>query len=52
MTWNIVSDSSCDLRATSFHSDSVRFETVPLRIQVGEQTFYSGQPFSNGYALV
>ena len=39
MTWNIVSDSSCDLRATSFHSDSVRFETVPLRIQVGEQTF-------------
>ena len=35
MAWNIVSDSSCDLRMTGFESDSIRFETVPLRIQVG-----------------
>ena len=39
MTWNIVSDSSCDLRMSSFQSERVRFETVPLRIQVGEREF-------------
>ena len=39
MTWNIVSDSSCDLRMASFESDRVRFETVPLRLQVGEREF-------------
>ncbi len=39
MTWNIVSDSSCDLRMGGFTSDLVRFETVPLRLQVGEREF-------------
>jgi DegV family protein with EDD domain len=39
MIWNIVSDSSCDLRVSSFQSDRVRFETVPLRIQVGSAEF-------------
>lgn len=39
MTWNIVSDSSCDLRMASFESGRVRFETVPLRLQVGEREF-------------
>ena len=39
MIWNIVSDSSCDLRMSQFSSESVRFETVPLRIQVGEREF-------------
>lgn len=39
MIWNIVSDSSCDLLMKDFESDRVRFETVPLRIQVGEQEF-------------
>ena len=39
MTWNIVSDSSCDLRMAAFESERVRFETVPLRIQVGEREF-------------
>ena len=34
MMWNIVSDSSCDLRMAGWDSPSVRFETVPLRIQV------------------
>ena len=37
MTWNIVSDSSCDMRISDFQSEKVRFEIVPLRIQVGEQ---------------
>ena len=37
MMWNIVSDSSCDLRMAGWDSPSVRFETVPLRIQVGTQ---------------
>ena len=39
MIWNIVSDSSCDLKMSSFESDRVRFETVPLIIQVGEREF-------------
>ena len=39
MIWNIVSDSSCDLKMSSFESDTVRFETVPLTIQVGEREF-------------
>ena len=39
MTWNIVSDSSCDLLMKDFASDLVRFETVPLRLQVGELEF-------------
>ena len=39
MIWNIVSDSSCDLLMSAFQSDLVRFETVPLRIQVGNQEF-------------
>ena len=39
MVWNIVSDSSCDLQSRDFTSDRVRFELVPLRIQVGEREF-------------
>jgi len=39
MVWNIVSDSSCDLKTTDFESDTVRFETVPLRLLVGEKEF-------------
>lgn len=39
MIWNIVSDSSCDLRMSDFTSSQVRFETVPLRLQVGEREF-------------
>ena len=39
MIWNIVSDSSCDLKRSGLSSDRVRFETVPLRVQVGEREF-------------
>lgn len=39
MLWNIVNDSSCDMLMSAFKSDSVRFETVPLRIQVGDREF-------------
>ena len=39
MVWNIVSDSSCDLRMCDFVSEKVLFETVPLRLQVGEREF-------------
>ena len=46
MTWNLVSDSSCDLRVSSFHSGSVRFTSVPLHIQVGEQTFVDDDSLS------
>ena len=37
--WNLVSDSTCDLRLEEFQSDTVRFETIPLRIRVGEREF-------------
>ena len=39
MIWKIVSDSSCDLKTTDFSSDLIGFETVPLKIQVGEHEF-------------
>ena len=39
MIWNIVSDSSCDMRTSDFHSDRVLFHSVPLRIQVGDLEF-------------
>lgn len=39
MMWSIVSDSSCDLRTSDFTSDQIRFEIVPLQLQVGERTF-------------
>lgn len=42
MMWNIVSDSSCDLKTRDFSSEQVRFETVPLQLQVGGQTFVDG----------
>ena len=37
--WNLVSDSTCDLRQEEFSSETIRFETVPLRIRVGERDF-------------
>ena len=39
MVWKIVNDSSCDLLMSEFQSEHVRFETVPLRIQVGAREF-------------
>ena len=39
MIWNIVSDSSCDLRTADFRSDRVLFHSVPLRIRVGDREF-------------
>ena len=39
MVWKIVNDSSCDLLMSEFQSERVRFETVPLRIQVGTREF-------------
>ncbi len=39
MIWNIVSDSSCDLCISDFPESGVHFETVPLRLLVGEREF-------------
>ena len=39
MIWNIVSDSSCDLRQCDFTSETVGFTSVPMRIHVGELEF-------------
>ena len=39
MICKIVSDSSCDLRMSAFDGGALRFETVPLRLQVGEREF-------------
>ena len=39
MVWNIVSDSSCDYLPSAFSSNIINFESVPLRIQVGEREF-------------
>ncbi len=39
MIWNIVSDSSCDLCMSDFPECGVHFETVSLRLLVGEREF-------------
>ena len=39
MICKIVSDSSCDLRMSEFGGGEILFETVPLRLQVGEREF-------------
>ena len=39
MIWNVVSDSSCDLRQSDMTGGSVLFSTVPLRIHAGGREF-------------
>lgn len=39
MTWKIVCDSSCDLKTGELDTGNIRFETVPLRLLVGETTY-------------
>lgn len=39
MVWNIVSDSSSDVLMSSFQNDRIRFESVPLRILVGNTEY-------------
>lgn len=39
MICSIVSDSSCDLKMSEFDSGEILFETVPLRLQVGEREY-------------
>lgn len=39
MTWNIVADSSCDLKASDIQSQQPHFEVVPLKIIIGEDEY-------------
>lgn len=39
MTWKIVSDSGCDIRALKSQSNHLRFERVPLTLQIGSDIF-------------
>lgn len=39
MTWNIVADSSCDLKAPDIQSQQLHFEVVPLKIIIGEDEY-------------
>ena len=39
MIWNIVTDSSSDVLESSFTHERIRFESVPLRILVGETEY-------------
>ena len=39
MIWNIVADSSCDVLVSSWDRERIRFESVPLRILVGETEY-------------
>lgn len=39
MTWNIVCDSSCDLKPSMFESDRVQLQIVPMHILVGSHDF-------------
>lgn len=37
--WNIVADSSCDLKEMETQEDEIEFSTVPFVLQVGEREF-------------
>ena len=37
--WRIIADSSCDYDIKNFESSAVEFNTVPLKIIVGEDEF-------------
>ena len=37
MTWNLICDSSCDMKPSMLQSSRVGLEVVPLRISIGEQ---------------
>lgn len=39
MTWKIVTDSGCDLRSLESQSKELRFERVPLTLQIGTEIF-------------
>lgn len=39
MTWNIVADSSCDLKVSDLQSQQIHFEIVPLKIIIGEDEY-------------
>lgn len=39
MKWNIVMDSSCDLTSKNFKCKNAGFDTVPLKIMVGDKEF-------------
>ncbi|HER6987559.1 TPA: DegV family protein [Streptococcus pyogenes] len=39
MTWKIVTDSGCDLRSLTRQSKELRFERVPLTLQIGTEIF-------------
>ncbi len=39
MTWNIVADSSCDLKSSDIQSQQLHFEVVPLKIIIGEDEY-------------
>lgn len=39
MTWNIVADSSCDLKTSDIQSQQLHFEVVPLKIIIGEDEY-------------
>lgn len=39
MTWNIVADSSCDLKASDIQSQQLHFEVVPLKIIIGQDEY-------------
>lgn len=39
MTWNIVCDSSCDLRISDLVSDAAHFDIIPLKLLVGGEEY-------------
>lgn len=51
MRWKIVCDSSCDLLEKDFSSDCTAFETVPLRIRVGEHEFLDNEYLNTSMLL-
>ena len=46
MTWNIVCDSSCDLKGAVLQPDRLRLEVIPMRISVGGKDWMDDETLS------
>jgi hypothetical protein len=44
--WNLVCDSSCDMKSAVLEPDRLKLEVVPMRIQVGGQDYTDDETLS------
>ena len=48
MKYNIIADSSCDLRAADFNSDKFEFTTIPITVTIEGKDYYDDESLNIG----